>query len=87
MPRFTLDLRFTEEGLKKFRNNEHREIRDNHAKPFARDNGLAIISITDRPVGPIWIVEGEESAVKKVLDRFNNPPNTPHGPTVRATIV
>lgn len=86
MPRFRLDLRFTEAGLRQS-SAERKNVRENHAIPFARDQcGLTIIHpIEDRPEGPVWIVEGEESGVKKVLDRFNNPPNAPNGPTVRAT--
>ena len=90
MPRFRLDLRFTEAGLR-LSTAERDNIRNNHAIPFVTDphgaNLKIIHPIEDRPEGPVWIVEGEESGVKMVLERFNNPPNTPNGrgPTVRAT--
>jgi len=88
MPRFRLDLRFTEAGLR-LSHDERKNIRENHARPFVTDpkgaNLKVIDPIEERPEGPVWIVEGEESGVKMVLERFNNPPRAPNGPTVRAT--
>jgi|SRR5215472_4813566 len=97
MPRFKLDLQFTEEGLKKSKD-ERAFIRERHAKPFAQNNGVTVISTAEKSGGGgvTWIVEGEESAVLKVVAQFNNPildiSNNPipppHGPpTVRAKIV
>ncbi len=75
MPRFTLDLQWTEQGLEHFRREEHLKIRE-VAKAFATDpaHPLNIISITDRlvptPLGPIWVVEGEDNNVSKVVEHF-----------------
>jgi hypothetical protein len=74
MPRFILSLKWTELGLARVSDGSFLGIRQ-EAKDFAETNGLKIISIIDRlvptPVGPIWIVEGNESDVILVVARFN----------------
>jgi len=74
MPKFILDLRWTPNGLANVPNGHFFDIRT-EAIDFATRHGLTIIQITDRirptPIGPIWIVEGDESSVKDVVLRFN----------------
>jgi hypothetical protein len=74
MPKFILDLQWTSDGLKNVSNGTFREIRT-EAIDFVTRHSLTIIQIIDRirptPIGPIWIVEGEESNVKDVVLRFN----------------
>jgi len=82
MPKFILDLRWTPIGLANVASGAFKTIRD-EAKDFVASvnptNPLTIISIIDRiiptPVGPIWIVEGEESDVNKLLEHFNSQGN------------
>jgi hypothetical protein len=96
MPQFTLDLQFTEEGLKNFQSpgqEKFHQIRD-HATAVAqgkiktrkgRNLNLKVISRIDRPVGPQWVVEGQLSDVEALVEQFNNP-DPPNPPTVRARI-
>jgi hypothetical protein len=78
MPMFIMDLRWTPIGLANVASGAFKTIRD-EAKDFVASvnptNPLTIISIIDRiiptPVGPIWIVEGQESDVVTVVARFN----------------
>jgi hypothetical protein len=75
MPRFTLDLKWaTEEARDRFNRGEHLPIRA-IARDFAERNGLNIISITDRPEGPLWVVEGEERHVTQVMAHFRTQRN------------
>ena len=76
MPRFTLDLKWTEQGLDHFRRGEHLTIRAIATDHAMRVGHFNIISITDRlvptPVGPIWVVEGEKGNVDKVVQHFED---------------
>jgi len=78
MPHFTLDLVWTDKGREDFHSGRFLRTR-NIAIDIARQNNLNIVSITDRlaptPVGPVWVVEGQEKDVKAVVDRWNNEPN------------
>jgi hypothetical protein len=72
MPQFTLDLRWTPKGLANVPSEKFR-IRE-EAKAEAKDKNITIISITDRlhpPVGPLWVVEGQESDVTALVKKFN----------------
>ena len=74
MSKFILDLRWTPNGLANVPNGLFRDTRA-EAVDFATRNSLTIIEIIDRlvptPVGPIWIVEGQEQDVAMVVARFN----------------
>ena len=76
MPRFKLDLHYTDQGRRGFQSGEFEKTRV-IARDFAvREGRLTIISIADRgPVGPLWIVEGEESNVRMVTNHFINEGN------------
>ena len=73
MPRFTLSLRWTPQGLARVPSGDFLTVRAT-ASQFAM-RSLTIISITDRlvpaPLGPIWVVEGQESDVIRLVARFN----------------
>ena len=79
MPQFRLDLRWTPHGLANVANvpSEKSRIRGRaKAEAEAPDTHVTIISITDRPdIGPIWIVEGEESKVQKLAAKFRGEGN------------
>jgi hypothetical protein len=74
MPKFILDLRWTPKGFANVPNGRFRTIRA-EAMEFATRKGLTNIQVIDRlvpnPVGPIWIVEGQERDVANVVARFN----------------
>jgi hypothetical protein len=74
MPKFILDLQWTPTGLANVPNGLFRDTRA-EALEFATRNGLTNIQVIDRlvptPVGPIWIVEGQEQDVATVVAGFN----------------
>jgi len=78
MPRFTLDLRWTKEGRENVANGRFLITRREAQALAARLN--LTVTVTDRPptgepdpqLGPIWVVEGQESDVEALIQLFNN---------------
>jgi hypothetical protein len=74
MPKFIISCEWTTQGFGGVATGDFLRIRQ-EAIDFASVEGLKNIHIVDRlfpvPLGPIWEVEGAESAVQTVVARFN----------------